>query len=206
MEFLGTTELNPGFATNLVAPNSPTTAASSSTTYDVDPLTLWIAAIAGSSWVSNTATAGPGCNDDAECQLNGFYYYETTFSAATGKYDVTLDIMADDTAEVLLNGVVVIPFGSIGSDSYCSDGQPNCASIDMVSFIANLSGSNTLEIIDAQTGGGPEGVDYTATFTSTEPSSMTPEPSSIVLMCTGLLGLALLAFRKAKPFDVALNM
>jgi hypothetical protein len=76
----------------------------------------------------------------------------------------------------------------------------------MVSFIANLSGSNTLEIIDAQTGGGPEGVDYTATFTSTEPSSMTPEPSSIVLMCTGLLGLALLAFRKAKPFDVALNM
>ena len=197
LQFTGTSPLNGG--STLSAPTSATVAGGPSS-YDVAANGVWVNAIAGTSWVSNSPEAGP---DGSVTDPNAFYYYSTTFSAAGGAstYDGSVNIMADDTAEVLLNGAVIVPFGLIGGDGHCSDNVPNCNGLDTVSLngATLLAGSNTLTIIDAQTGGGPAGVDFSANLTQT------PEPTSLLLLGTGLLGLAVVVFRKTKPSAQLLN-
>jgi len=185
-------------------PASTPPSVGTATTYALAPSTIWAAPVANSTWVGYAPTAGPvGTSNPAF----GYYTFTTTFTAlSSGPYSGSLSIMADDTAEILLNGAVVMPFEALGSDIHCADSDPTCLMADTFSLtnISLLSGvdANTLTFIVQQAGTGPtggindpSGVDFDATLS---PSAV-PEPAALILLGTGLIGFtgAMLRRRRA---------
>ena len=213
LEYLGFSPLNASFVANkyspLVAPAVLTasngTLSTSTTTYVTNPNGVWANAITGTSWITNTSVAGPNCSG-SQCDPNGFYYYQTKFTAVGGVelYNGSISVMADDTLEVVLNAgtanqLVLVNFAISGADGHCATGTstganatPSCGAVDTISLIGIplLAGTNTLTIIDAQTGLSGAGVEMSANLTQA------PEPASLLMLGTGLLGLAFVLFRR----------
>jgi hypothetical protein len=172
------------------------------TAYELDPSSVWAAAPTppASAYVGSTATSGPvGTVNPAY----GYYEYQTTVAGLGFNYMGTLSVLADDTTEVLLSTsatgpfTTLIPFGSLGGDTHCATGQPNCVSIDTVG-LSLLAGTDTLTFVVEQDGspngpgatGNPSGVAFDATLSSI------PEPSSLMLLGSGLIGAAGMFFRR----------
>lgn len=153
---------------------------------------VWSPAVGGnSSWVSYDPNSGPtGGNVDP----NGVYTYTTTFTAQGGTYNGVLTVLADDTTDVVLNGTQLIPAGVVGSDAHCSDNVPSC----LVAFTFTLSnvdvftGLNTLTFNVQQTGLVYQGLDFSGSLTQIIPqtTTVTPEPGTLLLLGTGLVGSA----------------
>jgi hypothetical protein len=107
----------------------------------------------------------------------------------------TLTVMADDSATVLLNGVVLLAEATSAGNTYatCSDFGIGCVLPTTINLPASLlqTGSNTLEFEVAQRDGSSFGLDYSGIVL--DPLSVA-EPGTGFLALIGLLTLAIFGF------------
>jgi len=162
------------------------------TTYDLSNVSPWSNAVPGSSWVSNNpkSTVAGGY-----VEPNGYYTYTSTFTATAGYYTGTFATYADDTLELFIDGVQIVSFADNNPNGPCAQGGggPTCTgSPFMSSFAGNLGTINTITVVDWQSNGSAAGVDFHGTLAAT------PEPSSLLLIGSGLAGALGLMRRKLK--------
>ncbi len=179
-----------------VVSSTATTNSSSSATQVISPNPAWAAPLPGSSWISYANTGAPSAPGFIVVPNGTAVTFTDTFNLTGTITGATLDVLADDTTSVWLNGVELASGNLGGSYPTCSSLPIGCLTSTMGVFnFAELQpyltdGTNTLSFVVYQEAGSSYGLDYAGTVTTT------PEPGSLLMLGTGLMAIVLTARRR----------
>lgn len=174
-----------------------TTNDSGSPTMNIPKNPAWDGPLPGSNWVSYVQSGDPGASGYTSPANGTVVNFTDTFTINGIPLDGIINVLADDTTSVSLNGILLMPQASSSGNTYakCSDTTIGCLAITEgnVSLTGLLQpGVNTLTFGVAQVAGSSFGLDYAGTINFTP----TPEPSTLALMGLPLVLLSLLKLKR----------
>ena len=149
----------------------------------------------GAVWVSFDDTGQPGTVSVPNSTTTPAMVVEETISVGPGGAILDLDVWADDTAGVFIDGTSVFTPNFV-QDGACADGAIACevGEAGMINeFLAE--GTHTLRFEVYQVGGGPFGLLYSAEINAV------PEPTTLVIWSLlATLGLSFYRRRRRRAF------
>lgn len=163
------------------------TNSSGNPTIAIDPNAAWSHALGTSSWVSFTTSGNTGASNYVQVANGTVTSFFDSFSLSGTPTSGSIEVMADDSTSVLLNGHLLIAEATTTNNTYntCSDFAISCKGAYVINLPSDylLTGDNILEFDVAQRAGVSYGLDYYGTINTT---AAVPEPSSILLLGSGI--------------------
>jgi hypothetical protein len=153
------------------------------------PIPPWVANLSNAEWISGPNPTGSGPINPVP---NGQYDYQTTFTDQDGgAAAISGRLSADDqVVAIRINGVnaLVTPVGTLPTPD-----QGYSALYAFTAIGGAGTGTNTLDIIVSNTHLAVEGLIVSIVSATTQAVTPTPEPASIVMLGSGVIGILGLA-------------